>query len=82
MIMSMTPAIDDLRKAAKASSWSQAEIARALGLSTPHVCQFYAGTKGLTFKSAEKLAAFLGLEIIVRSKDKAKPKGKAKGKGK
>ena len=36
----------------------------------------------MTFKSAEKLAAFLGLEIIVRSKDKAKPKGKAKGKGK
>ena len=62
----MTPAIDDLRAAAKASSWSQAEIARALGLSTPHICQFYAGKKGMTFKSAEKLAAFLGLEIVAR----------------
>jgi transcriptional regulator with XRE-family HTH domain len=74
----MAPILNELRAAAKASSWSQAEVARALGLSTPHVCQFYAGDKGLSVEAAEKLAAFLGLEIVTRQA----PKGKAKRKGK
>jgi len=95
MIMSMAPLMDILRAAAKASSWSQAEICRALGLSRPHVSQFYAGTKGLSVAASEKLAAFLGLEIVARplvlrgeaplrrvakTKDKTKPKTKKRGK--
>lgn len=77
MISMMKPLLDDLRAAAKASSWSQAEIARALGLSTPHICQFYAGTKGLSVEAAERLAAFLGLEIVAWPVAKAKAPRKA-----
>jgi transcriptional regulator with XRE-family HTH domain len=80
MIPMMTPILDDLRTAAKASSWSQAEIARALELTPSQVCMFYAGKRGLSVEAAEKLAAFLGLEIVTRPKDKPKPKTKKRGK--
>jgi transcriptional regulator with XRE-family HTH domain len=84
MIPMMTPILDDLRTAAKASPRSQAEIARALGLGPSQVCMFYAGRRGLSVEAAEKLAALLGLEIVARPVDKAKakPKAKAKKKGK
>ena len=78
MIMSMAPLMDILRAAAKASSLSQADICRALGLSRPHICQFYAGTKGLSVEKAEELAAFLRLEIVARPVDKAKAKAPRK----
>jgi transcriptional regulator with XRE-family HTH domain len=80
MIMSMAPLMDILRAAAKASSLSQADICRALGLSRPHVSQFYAGTKGLSVAASEKLAALLGLEIVARPLDKTKAKPKKRGK--
>ena len=72
----MTPILDDLRTAAKASSWSQVEIARALELTPSQVCLFYAGKRGLSVEKAEELAALLGLEIVARPKHKAKAKAK------
>ena len=78
MIPLMTPILDDLRTAAKASSWSQAEISRALGLVPSQICQFYSGKRGLSVEAAEKLAALLGLEIVARPVGKAKPKAGAK----
>jgi lauroyl/myristoyl acyltransferase len=67
--MLMTPLLDDLRTAAKAGPWTQGDICRALGLSRPHVSQFLSGEKGLSVEAAEKLAAFLGLEIVARPMD-------------
>ena len=73
--------MNDLRTAAKASSLSQAEISRALGLVPSQICQFYAGTRGLSVEKAEQLAEFLGLEIVARPKgNKGKSKPKKKGK--
>lgn len=63
-----------------ASSWSQAEIARALKLTPSQICLFYAGKRGLSVEKAEELAALLGLEIVARPKDKAKGKAKKRGK--
>ena len=91
MIPMMTPILDDLRAAAKASSWSQAEISRALGLGPSQVCMFYAGKRGLSVEKAEELAAFLGLEIVARPlvlrgeaplRRVAMDKGKTKKRGK
>lgn len=76
--MPMAPIMHDLRAAAKASSLAQADICRALELSRPHICQFLAGTKGLSVEKAEQLAELLGLEIVVRPKDEGKPKRKGK----
>lgn len=77
--MAMAPVMNDLRAAVKASSWSQADVCRALELSRSQICQFYSGKRGLSAEKAEQLAKFLGLEIVVRPKGKVEPKAK-KGK--
>jgi len=77
MVLTMAPIMNDLRAAAKAQL-SQAEICRALKLSRPHICQFFAGTKGLSIEKAEELAELLGLEIVARPKSKPKTKARAK----
>ena len=83
MITPMAPVLDDLRAAAKGSGRTQAGLARALGLSGAHVCQFLAGTKGLSVEAAERLAALLGLEIVTRRAPGARPGGaRTKGRGK
>jgi len=80
MIPMMSPILDDLRKAAKGSSWSQADISRALELTPAQVCLFFSGKRGLSIDKAEELSGLLGLEIVVRPKGKAKAKPKARAK--
>ncbi len=52
-----------LQQAAKADKRSQAELARAAGLTTAQLSRFLAGKRGLLLAPAARLAAVLGLHI-------------------
>lgn len=54
---------DILQKAAKADKRSQAEIARAAGLTTAQLSRFLAGKRGLLLAPAARLAAVLGIRL-------------------
>ena len=57
--------------AVEASGVSQYHIAQATGIEQSTLSRFMAGTGGMTVETLDKLAEYLGLEIVV--------KGKAKG---
>jgi hypothetical protein len=44
-------------------------VAKNSGLNEPQLCRFMAGA-GISFKALDKLAEYLGLEIVVRGKGK------------
>jgi len=62
----MPPIYDDIREAIVASDKSRYRIAKETGIGEPHLCQFMAGTKGLSVEALERLAANLGMEITAR----------------
>ena len=68
----MAPILDDIRKAIQAGKTSRYALAKQTGLSQAHLCQFMAGTKGLSVEAAERLAECLGLEITVRKRKQRK----------
>ena len=73
----MPPIYDDIREAIVASDKSRYRIAKETGIGEPHLCQFMAGTKGLSVEALERLAANLGMEITARPiKRKKKPSRK------
>lgn len=59
---------DHIREAIAASDKSRYRMAKETGIGEPHLCQFMAGTKGLSVEALEKLADCLGLEIVARQK--------------
>ncbi|MCC7193573.1 MAG: helix-turn-helix transcriptional regulator [Phycisphaeraceae bacterium] len=65
----MPPVYDHIRKAIAASNKSRYRMAKETGISEPHLCQFMAGTKGLSVEALERLADCLGLEIITNPKN-------------
>lgn len=62
----MPPIYDHIREAIEASDKSRYRMAKDTGIGEPHLCQFMAGTKGLSVEALEKLADCLGLEITAR----------------
>ena len=70
----MTPVLDDIRKAIKASDNSRYRISKDIGLSESHLSQFMDGTKGLSIEALELLADYLELEIVARPKRRKKGK--------
>jgi len=64
----MSPIYDHIREAIAASEKSRYRIAKETGIGEPHLCQFMAGTKGLSVEAVEKLADCLALEIVTRRK--------------
>lgn len=61
---SMTEA---LRAAIRSSGRTQMQISRGTGIPQPNISQFLTGKEGITLKTADRLARFLGLEL--RAKD-------------
>jgi len=68
MIQVMAPILDDIRKAIKASGKSRYRIAQDTGISQGQLSELMAGTKGLSVESLERLADYLGLEVVTRPK--------------
>lgn len=62
----MPPIYEHIREAIAASDKSRYRIAKETGIGEPHLCQFMAGTKGLSVEALEKLADSLGMEITAR----------------
>ena len=60
--------LDDIRKAIKASKKSRYAISKDTGISQGQLSDLMAGKKGLSIESLERLADYLGLEIVARRK--------------
>lgn len=47
----------------KTGGVTQGEIARGTGLSVSHVCKVLGGKRGMSMRTAEKIAGYLGMSI-------------------
>jgi len=81
----MPPIYEEIRQAIAASDKSRYRLWQETSISQGHLCEFMAGTKGLSVESLEKLADCLDLEIITQIKNGKRGKAwtsiKAKKKG-
>ena len=64
----MANLLDTLRRAVEGSDESRYRIAHGSGVNASQLTRLVSGERGLSIETAEKLADYLGLEIIVRSK--------------
>jgi len=62
----MSEILQQLRREMDSSDESRSSIARGSGVSPGQLSRFASGERGLSIESAEKLADYLGLEIILR----------------
>ena len=67
-MMGMTRILDAICEAIEASDKTRYRIAKDTGISQAHLSRLMSGERGLSIESAEKLADYLGLEIIIRPK--------------
>ena len=78
MVLSMakvkqTTFTDQIRNALTAGEKSRYAISRETGLSEPQLCRFVNG-EGLSMKSLDTLAEYLGLVVVIRKPQKRKGK--------
>jgi len=64
---------DQLREAIERSGISRYRISREAGVSEGQLCRFMAG-EGLSLRSIDALAEYLGLELTARAKQQKKGK--------
>jgi transcriptional regulator with XRE-family HTH domain len=64
--------LNAIRKAIQASGKTRYAIHKATGIDQGQLSKLMKGQAGLSLDSLEKLAGFLGLEIIIRPKRKAR----------
>ena len=68
---------DRLRRIIDGCGQTRYAIAKSTGIAESTLSRFMSGERGLPMKTLDRLADYLGLEIVVRTKRK---KGKADGK--
>lgn len=66
MMPGMSNVLDDLCKAMKASGKTRYRLWKETGIDQSHLAKLLSGEAGLSVENLEKLAAALGLEIIIR----------------
>lgn len=59
---------DAIRQAIETSDQAPAQIAKGAGVARSQISRLLSGERGLSLETAERLAAYLGLEIVVRPK--------------
>lgn len=64
----MAKMLDTLRRAVEDSDESRYRIAHGSGVAASQLTRLVSGERGLSIESAERLADYLGLEIIIRPK--------------
>ncbi len=57
---------EQVRRAIAESGMTRYRIAQETGIAESTLCKFMAGQRGFTLASLDKLADYLGLEIVVR----------------
>ena len=70
----MAKILDEIRKAIRQSKTSRYAISKATGIPESQLSRLMAGTSGLSLDSLERIADFLGLEIVIRPKRRRKGK--------
>lgn len=68
MVFSMAELLNNMRKAIEASGQSRYRISKETGIAESVLSRFISGETALTVETVERLAEYLGLEIVVRSK--------------
>jgi transcriptional regulator with XRE-family HTH domain len=63
---------DAIRRAIEQGDRSRYRIAKDTGISQSHLSRLMSGERGLGTEAAERLADYLGLEIIIRPKRRRK----------
>ena len=64
----MARILDAICEAIKASGKTRYRIAKDTGISQTQLSRLMTGERGLSIESAERLADYLGLEVIIRPK--------------
>jgi transcriptional regulator with XRE-family HTH domain len=59
---------DQIREAIESCGQTRYRIAKETGISQPTLSRFMDGSRGLPMKTLDRLAEYLGLEIVVRKK--------------
>jgi len=72
----MATILDKIRKEIARSKKTRYRIAQETGISESQLSKLMAGTLGLSIEALERLAKNLGLEIVIRPKQKRKVKPK------
>jgi len=72
----MTNVLNSLRRAIEASAETPYAIAKGSGVNKSQLSRLLSGERGLSIESAECVADYLGLEIILRPKRRNRKAGK------
>lgn len=75
IVLSMAELLNTMRKAIEASGQSRYRISQETGIAESVLSRFMRGETGLTVETGERLADYLGLEIVVRPKRRGTRKG-------
>ena len=70
--MGMTRILDAICEAIEASDKTRYRIAKDIGISQAHLSRLMSGERGLSIDTLERLADYLGLEIVIRPKRRRK----------
>lgn len=73
MMTCMGRLLDDIRDAIEASGQTRYRIAKESGIAESVLSRLMSGERGLSIEGMERLAEYLGLEIVIR------PKGRRRG---
>jgi transcriptional regulator with XRE-family HTH domain len=68
----MASVIEAIKAALESCGESRAQVARGSGVAESQLSRLVTGERGLSMDSAEKLADYMGLEIVVRPKRRRK----------
>ena len=64
--------LDTICDAIEASEKSRYRISKDTGISQAQLCRLLTGERGLSIAALERLADYLGMEVVVRPKRKRK----------
>ncbi len=66
----MSYVFEQLREMIEASGKTRYRISKETGIAEPHLCNFMQQKVGLSMEAVERLADYLGLEVVIRRKRK------------
>jgi len=68
----MAQLVDAIRMAVEASGQTRYRIAKESGVSAGQLSRLVNGERGMSVETIERLATYLGLEIVIRQKRRRK----------
>jgi transcriptional regulator with XRE-family HTH domain len=74
ILFSMAKLLDMMRKAIETSGQSRYRISKDTGVAESVLSRFMSGKTALTVETVERLADYLGLEIVLRPKRRTRTK--------